>query len=163
MKRNLLIIVLTFFLAACSIANTPTSKVEDLLGNYQRLDDNITINYYDLSNDKNISTDLQDEYNDLIKDQYQSLSYEVKEEEIDGDVATVTASIEVMNYKDIINKYNKNSYQSAEYHRLILDDLKNASEKTTYTIDFTLTKDDNGDWHVDELSNEEKEKLLGIN
>ena len=147
----------------CDIANTPTSKVEELLGDYQRLDNNIEINYYDLSVNEDISENLQNEYNNLIKDQYQNLSYEIKEEMIDGNVATVTTSIEVTNYKDIINKYNKNSYQSEDYHKLIINDLKKTSEKTTYTIDFTLTKDDNDNWNLDELSNEEKEKLLGIN
>ena len=29
---------------------------------------------------------------------------------IDGNVATVTTSIEVTNYKDIINKYNKKGW-----------------------------------------------------
>ena len=165
MKKIILtiIILISIALTGCSIANTPTAQVEGLLSNYQRLDKNITINYADLAGNDDLSSDLQNEYNDLIKDQYQSMSYEVKEEIVDGDTATVTTSIKVKDYKKIINKYNKNEYQTNEYHNLIVDALKDAKETVTYTIDFTLTKDSEGDWQVDDLTNEMKEKLLGIN
>lgn len=163
MKKIFLILILIFVFVGCNIANTPTSKVEELLGNYQRLDKNINIDYYNLANDEQLSDDLKNEYNNLIKEQYQNLSYEIKEEEIDGDKAIVTASIEVKNYKDIIRKYNKNEYQNDEYHKLIVNSLKSTNIKVNYTINFTLTKDNNDDWNIDELSNETKEKLLGIN
>ena len=163
MRKWFLVVILGIMLMGCSISNTPTSKVEDLLGKYQMLDDSVNINYYDLSGERNISDDLQKEYLDLIKNQYQGLSYEIKEEVIDGGSAVVTASIEVVNYKDVINKYNKNTYQLDEYHRLVIDDLGNAHDMVTYTIDFTLIKDDNGNWVMDELSNEQRDKLLGIN
>lgn len=165
MKKIFLIniIFLSILLAGCSIANTPTAKVEELLGNYQRLDKNIKINYYDLSDTRDLSSTNQDEYNKLIRDQYQSLSYEIKEETIDGNNATVTTSIKVTDFKKIINKYNKNEYSTEEYHNLIIEDLKKAKDKVTYTIDFTLIKDNEGNWQVDDLTNEMREKILGIN
>lgn len=165
MKKYILtiIIFISLLLAGCSIANTPTAKVEELLGNYQRLDKNITVNYYDLSIDRDLSLEHQDEYIDLIEDQYQSLSYEIKEEIIDGNIATVTTSIKVTDFKKIINNYNKNEYTTEEYHELIIEDLKDAKDKVNYTIDFTLTKDNEGNWKVDDLTNEMQEKLLGIN
>lgn len=163
MKKILIIILGIITLTGCSIANTPTSKVEELLGNYQRLDKNINIDYYNLANDSNINEDVKNEYNNLIKDQYQNLSYEIKEEEIDGNKATVNVSIEVKNYKEVIRKYNKNEYQNNEYHNLIINDLKASKSKVNYTINFNLTKDNNDNWNIDELSNEAKEKLLGIN
>lgn len=165
MKKIFLItfILITILLTGCSIANTPTAKVEELLGNYQRLDKNVQINYYDLSITRDLSNNTQEEYNKLIKDQYQNLSYEIKEETIDGNIAVVTTSIKVTDFKKIINKYNKNEYPEEEYHELITKDLKEAKDKVTYTIDFTLTKDNEGNWQVDDLTNEMREKLLGIN
>ena len=165
MKKIILTIILTIsiILTGCSIANTPTAKVEDLLSDYQKLEDNIAINYSDLAIDDDLSLDLQNEYNDLIKDQYQGISYEIKEEIIDGDTATVTTSIKVKDYKEIINKYNKNDYQKDKYHEIIIDDLKDAKNMVTYTIDFTLTKDNEDNWQLDDLTNEMEEKLLGIN
>ena len=164
-KKIILTIILTIsiILTGCSIANTPTAKVEDLLSDYQKLEDNIAINYSDLAIDDDLSLDLQNEYNDLIKDQYQGISYEIKEEIIDGDTATVTTSIKVKDYKEIINKYNKNDYQKDKYHEIIIDDLKDAKNMVTYTIDFTLTKDNEDNWQLDDLTNEMEEKLLGIN
>ena len=106
---------------------------------------------------------MQTEYIKLIKDQYQNLSYEIKEEIIDGNTATVTTSVKIKDYKKIINNYNKNEYTPEEYHNLIIDDLKDAKDKVTYTIDFTLIKDSEGNWNMDDLTNEMKEKLLGIN
>ena len=165
MKKIILTIILTIsiILTGCSIANTPTAKVEDLLSDYQKLEKNIAINYSDLAIDDDLSLDLQNEYNDLIKDQYQGISYEIKEEIIDGDTATVTTSIKVKDYKEIINKYNKNDYQKDKYHEIIIDDLKDAKNMVTYTIDFTLTKDNEDNWQLDDLTNEMEEKLLGIN
>lgn len=163
MKKNILIIILlSTILFGCSIANSPTSKTEELLSNYQRLDENIIISYTDLITDININEDLKNNYNDLIKDQYQNLSYEIKEEIIDGNTAVVTTSIDVLDYKKVINKYNKNDYTTNKYHQLIIDDLKNTKTKVTYTIDFTLTKDNKNNWKIDNLSNEQKQKLLGI-
>ena len=165
MKKFFLIniIFLSILLVGCSIANTPTAKVEELLGNYQRLDKNIKINYYDLSDTRDLSSTNQNEYNKIIRNQYQSLSYEIKEETIDGNNATVTTSIKVTDFKKIINKYNKNEYSTEEYHNLIIEDLKKAKDEVTYTIEFTLIKDNEGNWQVDDLTNEMREKILGIN
>lgn len=160
---TIIIFILALLLVGCTIANTPTAKTEELLGNYQRLDKKININYYDLSIDRDLSEQQQTEYIKLIKDQYQSLSYEIKEEIIDGNTATVTTSVKVKDFKKIINNYNKNEYTTEEYHNLIIDDLKDAKDKVTYTIDFTLIKDSEGNWNMDDLTNEMKEKLLGIN
>ena len=163
MKKIFIILLIMIIFTGCDIANTPTSKVEELLGNYQRLDKNINIDYYSLANDENLNDDLKNKYNDLIKDQYQNLSYEIKEEEIDGNKAIVTVSIEVINYKDAVRKYNKNEYKNTEYHNLVINDLKKSKNKVNYTINFNLTKDNNDDWNIDELTYETKEKLLGIN
>lgn len=166
MKKYILtfiIFICALLLEGCTIANTPTAKTEELLSNYQRLDKKININYYDLSIDRNLSEQVQKEYIKLIKDQYQNLSYEIKEEIIDGNTATITTSIKVKDFKKIINNYNKNEYTTEEYHNLIIDDLKDAKDKVTYTIDFTLIKDSEGNWNIDDLTNEMKEKLLGIN
>ena len=104
-------ILLILLLSACSLNNTPTSKIEELLGKYQSLNKEIIINTNDLA----------------------------------------ITGIEVLNYKDIINN-NKED---------IIKELKNTKSKITYTIDFTLTKNKDK-WKIDELTREQKDKLLGI-
>lgn len=165
MKKIILALIIFSFalLTGCTLGNTPTSKTEDLLSRYQMLDKSISISYTDLANDSNLSSDIKKDYEDLIKKQYRNLSYEVKEEKIDGDTATVTVQVKVMNYKDAIKKYNKADYSADKYHSLVIDNLKNTKETTTYTIDFTLTKDAKNNWVTDKLTRIEEEKLLGIN
>lgn len=41
MKKILSIFIFLLLLVGCSLSNTPTSKVEDLLSKYQRLDSDI--------------------------------------------------------------------------------------------------------------------------
>ena len=42
------------FLAGCDLANTPTSKVEESLSKYQRLDKNIDINEFLLIDEEDL-------------------------------------------------------------------------------------------------------------
>ena len=125
MKKILLIIIL--LATACNLNNTPTSKIEELFSKYQSLNKEIKIDYKDLVGNKDISEEHQKKIEKLIKKQYQNLSYEIKEEAIDGDTATVTAEIEVLNYKDKINEYINNN----DHNKDIINELKKEKEKTT--------------------------------
>ena len=161
MKKILYIFVLIILLTGCNLSNTPTAKTEDLLTKYQSLDKSIKISSNDLIYKNNLSEKYIQEYEKLIKKQYENLSYEVKEEVIDGDSATVTTEIEVLDYKDILTKYNIDM-NTDEYHDKLIKELKKVNKRITYTIDFTLTKNDKDKWELDELTNEQKDKLLGI-
>lgn len=163
MKKKILLFLLTinFVLTGCQLSNNPTSKVEELLGKYQKLDNSITISYSSLSNSENISNEQKEKYNDLIKEQYMDLSYEIKDEKIDGDTATVTVQIEVKDYKNVIDKYDISNYETSEYHDLVISDLVNVKDKVTYTIDFIVNKI-NDEWTVEDLNSEQQKKLLGI-
>lgn len=149
-------------LTGCQLDNTPTAKVEGLLSEYQMLDKDISISYIDLSNDVNISNEYKERYEDLIRSQYRNMSYEIKEEEIDGENAVVTAQIEVIDYQKVLDQYN-NDFNENEYHEKVLEKLEKAKDKITYSIKFNVIMNENGNWQVEELSQEEKGKLLGIN
>ena len=164
MKRKIFII--GFFImgvfTGCQLDITPTAKVEGLLSEYQMLDKDISISYIDLSNDNNIIDEYKDRYEDLIRRQYRNMSYEIKDEEIDGENAIVTAQIEVIDYQKVLDQYN-NDFNENEYHDKILEKLEEAKDKITYTIEFNVIMNENGNWKVKQLSQEEKGKLLGIN
>lgn len=162
MKKIILAIFCFTMLVGCTLGNTPTSKVEDMLTNYQMNKDSIDISYTNLTSDSNLSADIIKKYEDAIEKQYRDLSYEVVDEVIDGDSAVVTIQIEVMDYKNSINKYNREDYDINKYHEHILKELNNTKEMTTYTLDITLTKDSNDTWNVDDLTKENRKKLLGI-
>ena len=104
MKKFILIIIsIIVIITGCSLSNNPNSKTEELLGKYQGLDDSIIISPSVLANDNNLNNDLEKKYSNIIKKQYQNMSYEIKDTKIDGNKAVVTTEIEVMNYKKVIN------------------------------------------------------------
>ena len=71
--------------------------------------------------------------------------------------------IDIKNYlKEFPEEFEENGeYSESKYNDYRLEQLKNAKEKVKYTVDFTLTKVD-GQWIVDDLSNEIRDKINGI-
>lgn len=162
MKKKLLTILILsiIIITGCELNNNPTAKAEELLGKYQSL--NKKINYIELSNEKEIPNNLKKEYENLIKKQYRNMNYEVKEEKIDGIIATVTVEIEVLNYKSVIEKYPESSEERTEtIHKKIIKELKKVKDKTIYTIDFKIVKN-NKNWQLEATDTAEEKKLLGI-
>ena len=153
MKKKIILIslfMLCFILTGCSLNNTPKAKVETLLMKYQK-------------NSDSVMSELDDYLNTL----------NIKDEMIDGDTATVTTQIEVYDYYKIDNDATKyvsdnpdkfstnNVYDSKKVLEYKIDKLTNAKDRVTYTVVFNLTKVDN-EWKVDNLSNEDLEKIHGI-
>ncbi len=88
--------------------NTPTKKVEEFLGKYQSMDSEVLAQLDDVvSSDNTMTDDEKKDYRSLMEKQYQNLSYKIKDEEIDGDNATVLVEIEVFDYATSINKSRK--------------------------------------------------------
>ena len=163
MKKILFIFIISILISGCMIANTPTSKVEAFLTRYQKLDGDINFALNRLIEDDNISNDIREEYKKIIEKQYKNLSYEIKNEQIDGNTSIVTTQIKVYNYKEILDQYNKENYTKKEYHNHILKSLKEQKNKINYTIEFKLNKSKDDNWGIIGLSTTEQEKLLGIN
>ena len=165
MKKKIFILsVLLLLLVGCGMANTPTSKVEELLMKYQKVDSDISSGINDVIAEQNFTEDHANRYRDLLTKQYRNLSYDVKDEVIDGNDATVTVQIEVVDYKNAIGDltfdstiYTKETYDEEKLYR-----LENAKNKVTYTLDLTLTKSDDGVWKLNALTNEQIKKIQGM-
>ena len=192
MKRFLLYfscIMAIVLLSGCSMDNTPTGKVENFLDNYKNHDDNVIEQLGDMVNMDGLMDEAQKStYTDIMKKQYEDLSYEIKNEVIDGDTATVTAEIEVYDCyrvnQDAEAYYNSNPGEFSDdngasdgglvgdvvdgaedaaddtagamtsdqkYVEYRLGKLKEAEDRVTYTIDFTLTKNDEEVWTLNEI------------
>ena len=79
MKKIILVLLVTIItLTGCELNNNPNSKVEELLGKYQMLDDSINVTSYPISNSTNLDNDTEEEYRKIIEKQYKNLSYEIK-------------------------------------------------------------------------------------
>ena len=158
--KKIILIISIILITGCSLNNTPNSKIEELLGKYQSLDNSIIISTSTLANDNNLTESQDREYRNLVRKQYQNMSYEIKDTEEDGNKAKVKTEVEVINYKKTIN--NMTGERGEEYHKRLIKKLNNTTERVTYTIEFNLTKDNNGKWNINPLTNEIENKLLGI-
>lgn len=176
MKKRLKLIAICLLLliaTACSIGSTPTSSVERLLAKYNNADEDIVVELDDYVNTSNLTDEQNEKYKNIYLKQFQDMKYEIKEELVDGDNATVTAQITVYDYykaeKDANDYLTNNSDKfmtDGEYDEGLFTDykLKKLNEVTDtvdYTIDFTLVKVDNN-WVVNELTNEQLKKIHGV-
>ena len=146
------------------MSNTPTSKVEELFTKYQKLDKDIKDGITSVLEEQNLTDNHKDRYRKLLETQYKELSYEIKDETIDGNVATVITEIEVIDYKNAISDltFDSSIYTKESFDEEKLTRLKNTKEKVTYTLELTLTKDDDGTWKLDALTNEQIKKIQGM-
>lgn len=107
MKKLLFLVSSFLLLTGCGtskLLNTPTKKVEMFFGKYQSLDQDVIDQLNDVSENEMIFNDDQkEEYINLMKKHYKEIKYDVKDETIDGDTATVTVEIEVRDYSKIMN------------------------------------------------------------
>jgi len=176
MKKIFAVILSLMLLTGCgSKAESPTKKVEKYLSNYQTLSEDVLNDLDDVVNRENDFTEEQKtQYKEIMKNHYKNLKYEIKDEIIDGDSATVTVEIEVTDYSKIIKEAeayketNLSEFNDAEgiydvtlYNNYRLNKIKDAKETVKYTIDFTLSKDNN-EWIINPLSDIDESKILGI-
>ena len=158
------------------LMNTPTKRVETLMTNYITLDEEVLRDLDETLLTETVMTPNQkDRYRDILKRQYQHLSYEIKDETIDGDNATVSVEIEVYDYNKVINEANtylndnpnefiqedNNITYVSKFNDYKLNMLKNAKDKVTYTLNLTLSKEDDK-WVLDDLTDTEISKIHGM-
>lgn len=179
MKKILSIIGIMLVLTGCSLGmedldNTPTKQVEAYLNSYQKLDDNVLNDLDNILDDEiTFNNDQRDRYREIVKKGYQELTYEIKDEKVNGNTAEVEVEIEVIDYSNIITKsedylnQNPNEFNDEEGNYDVslftdyrLDLLEKNKEKVEYTITFNLTKE-NDKWTIDQLSEDDINKING--
>lgn len=179
MKRILSIIGIVLVLTGCSLGmedldNTPTKQVEAYLNSYQKLDDNVLNDLDNILDDEiTFNNDQRDRYREIVKKGYQELTYEIKDEKVNGNTAEVEVEIEVIDYSNIItesedylnqnpNEFNdeEGNYDVSLFTDYRLDLLEKNKEKVEYTITFNLTKE-NDKWTIDQLSEDDINKING--
>ena len=160
MKKIIVFLLAFLLITGCEIgtdmSNTPTKRVENYLDSYQSLDDNILNDLDTLLVDLDYTVEQKDSYRELMKNHYQNLKYEIKDETINGDKAILKEEPNQDLYLDEDGNYDK-----ALFYDYQLSKMKDSKEKVKYTIVFNLTKV-NDDWAIDELDDTTKEKIHGI-
>lgn len=180
MKKGILRVTiglfLLFVLVGCNnVMNTPTKEVEKFFGKYQTMDNKV-LEQLDsvLASDITMTSKQKEDYKELMKKQYQNLSYKIKNEVTDGDHAEIVTEIEVYNFSKAILESDK--YLKENGDKFLLDDgttdeeafmdykiknMKDIKDKVTYTITFTLTKKDDV-WTLDDVTDIDRQKIHGI-
>lgn len=176
MKKIIAIILSLTLLVGCDmldINNTPTKKVEEYLNKFQINSEEVLNDLDNILVDLRISEENKEEYKEIIKKQYKDMQYSIKEEIIDGDEAEVTAEIIVKDFTKIISEaetykqqnitefYEEENYNDNLYKKYLLNKLKEAKDRVTYTLKFNLKKTNNK-WALEPITEEIEDKILGI-
>ena len=171
--KKLLVILSIFLMVGCELNNTPTKKVEQFLSNYQVLHKDVISDLDGMINKTNYTSEQKERYKELMKKQYKSLIYEIKEETIDGNNAYVTVQIEVFNFgkrlaeaENYLNDHrddftDNGVYNESKFLSYQLDELEKEKERVKYTLTFSLTKQD-GKWEINDLTEAMEDKINGI-
>ena len=178
MKRIIACIIISLlFITGCdNTINTPTSKVEEYLSKYQNLDKEV-LNDLDkvINNDDTMTKDQKKEYKNILEKQYQNLSYKIKNETINDDIAEVDVEIEVLNYHSTITNAREYFIEHQEEFESDIDEidkdkkyidykikqLKTTNDRIYYDITFKLKKEKNM-WQLDQLQDDDLKKIHGL-
>lgn len=172
-----ILFVLALLMSGCGekLNNTPTKQVEMFFMNYQTLNQQVIDDLNEtLRNDDSMNEDQKEKYKEIMKKHYKNLTYDIKDEVVNGDTAIVTVEIEVYDYSKIkssINEYVKehsdefinddNTYNQEKFMDYRLSEFEKVKDKVKYTLELSLTKvDDN--WELDKISSLDEDKILGI-
>lgn len=151
-------------LVGCTMGNSPTSRVEDLFTKYQKLDEDISMGIVNVVNQQDLTEDHKKRYRKLLEQQYKNLSYEIKDELVDGDNATVLVEIEVLDYKKAISDltFDSDNYTKESYDEEKLGRLEKTQDKVKYTLEIKVKKDNDGNWKAESLTQEQIKKIQGM-
>ena len=170
-----LVLLLSLFLIGCELSNTPTKKTEEFLKKYQVLDSAVVTDLDEVVNeDTTLNESQKIMYKDIMKKHYQNLSYQIKDEIVDGNEAVVVVEISVTDFKKVLeetNNYLNNNkeefddengnYSIVKFNDYKLNKLKEAKDKIVYTIEIKLTKESDN-WKVNNLSQTDYDKINGV-
>lgn len=164
--------IMILFLSGCK--NTASMAVEKYLTKYNSLHNDVLTDMNSIVEAENLSEAAKKVYESIFEKQYTDLTYEIIEEEYNGDEATVEVQITVYDLYKVQNdasKYlaehpeefndNNGKYDSQKFIDYKLEQMKNNTETVEYTLEFYVVKTAEG-WEVSPLSNSDLEKIHGI-
>lgn len=175
-KYLILTIISIAFVVGCDMnfMNTPTKQVEIFLSKYQSLDQDVLDDLNKIiDEEQKFNTEQREKYRGIMKKHYQGITYNIKEETVDGNSATVEVEIEVTDFSSILaatNQYlienptefqdENGQYDENKFIDYRLDELKKAKERVKYTLNLNLTKQDKK-WKMNSLSPINESKING--
>ena len=98
MKKLLITVLFILTFTACSMSNTPKSKVEIYMNQFNSITENVKKDLETTVASENLSESNKEIYKKVLERQYKNLKYSIKDEQINGDNATVTVNITVYDF-----------------------------------------------------------------
>lgn len=179
MKKVLISVLTLFILTGCTIGGknltneTPTEVVEKYFSNYQTLSNDVLTQLDTVIDKENFTTTQKEDYREIMKKHYKNITYQIKDEVVDGDKATVVTEIEVYDYSKVLaeadtylNEHQaeftdaQGNYDVNLFNDYRINKLKDVDDKAKYTLNLTLTKT-NDKWILDNISDTDESKIHG--
>lgn len=173
--KKILVAIVAILLVGCELSNTPTRQVEALMKKYQTLDNSVLSDLdVVINHDEHLVGEQKEKYRDIMKKHYQNLTYEIKDETLNGDEAVVEVEIAVTDFNKVLDEASKylvehpeefndedGNYSADKYMDYRLEQLKEAKEKVKYTLNIPVSMQD-GEWKVNKLDNDTLKKINGV-
>lgn len=178
MKKLLKVVVFSLvfcLMVGCGcMKKTAKGAVEDYLSQYKNLSANVIGDMDSVINNENLTDKDKEKYREVLKKQYQDLKYEVINEEYNGDTAKVDVKIKVYDLYKVqkeadeylnnnTNEFMENGvYNSDLFMSYKLDKMRDVKDMVEYNITFDVSKDEDGNYKVINVSNDTTLKIHGI-
>ena len=172
--KKIIVFVLILVLFSCNFSNTPRDRVEEYLSSYNSLSDAVVLDIDTKVAGEDLSKENKEIYKKVLLRQFENMKYEIKDESISGDKATVLVKITVFDLyradKESNMYMNENQSEFYNVNNLFDDDLYNeyrlkkmleASDKIEYEVKFYLNKKDDK-WTLIEPNRDVLEKMHGL-
>lgn len=175
MKKYLFLLITSILLltGCVFLGNAPKDEVAKFLNNYKNNGESVVNELNDYLDEQNLDEDTKEDYRELYLRQYSNLKYEIKDQKIDGNNATVEVQITVFDYyktDKLTGDYftaNQADFVDADgdvdfskYFTYKIKKLLDTTDTVDYTLTLNLKKNDNK-WEIEPLTNEELMKLHG--
>lgn len=172
-RKYIILFLVVFMLAGCSINNGPREEVEKLLKKYQSLDSEV-LDDLELDSEREMFSNksIRDDYIKSIKKQYSDMKFEITDEEVNGNDSTVTVNINVYDYYKVQKEadayyvlhqeeFTTNGvFDTTKLLSYKINKMMDTSERVEYTIKVNLKKEDNK-WSVEKFDNNTLKKIHG--
>ena len=161
MKRKILFLVVCIFCLCGCTNNAPKDAVQEYLEKYRNFTSEVEENLQKNISEEDFTEEQQEQYLLIMKRQFVSLEYQIKEEIFNGDRAKVFVDITVFDYHASIRDALEEKSEQDNYIDIQLKKMNEETKRTKYTLEF-YTYYENDSWLLEQPDEETLQKIEGI-
>ena len=171
---SILLVFLVMICIGCGSKSTARSTVIDYLDKYNMVDDKVMEELDDYIKEEDLTKEQKEKYKKILKKQYESMVYEIKNETYEDEKAYVNVGITVFDLYEVqqlalsyLNNHpeefldDEGNYDKNKFMDYKLDQMEQVEKRVSYDLVMILEKD-NGMYKLEPLTNEDLQKIHGI-